>query len=103
MGSPGTPGRTRARKLSEVHPTRRGLVLAWWGFTATFALLRLLTWAIHVHVKGLGNVSASGVHLHHYLWGILLVTAVALFGITERSEHHRAWMGLAFGIALALI
>jgi len=103
VSSPDKPRRTRPRRFREVHPTRRGLVLAWWGFTATFAFLRLLTWAIHVHVAGLGNVSASGVHLHHYLWGILLVAAVAVFGLTERSDRYRAWMGLVLGIALALI
>jgi hypothetical protein len=86
-----------------VHPARRGLVLAWWGFTATFAFLRLLTWAIHVHVAGLGNASADGVHLHHYLWGILLTIAVGVFGLSDRSDGHRAWMGLGLGIGLALI
>jgi hypothetical protein len=86
-----------------VHPGRRGLVLAWWGFTATFAFLRALTWAIHVHVAGLGNVSSDGVHLHHYLWGILLTAGVGVFGLSERSHEHRAWMGLVLGIALALI
>jgi hypothetical protein len=78
-------------------------VLAWWGFTAMFGGLRLLTWAIHVHVHGLGNVSAGSVHLHHYLYGILLLALVALCGLTERSERWHAWMGLAFGIGLALV
>jgi TctA family transporter len=68
-----------------------------------FGGLRLLTWAIHVHVHGLGNVSAGGVHLHHYLYGILLVIGVAVCGLVERSPRWHAWMGLAFGIGLALI
>jgi hypothetical protein len=78
-------------------------VLGWWTFTATFAILRLLTWAIKVHVAGLGNVQAGGIHLHHYLWGILLVVAVAFTGLVERSATWRTWMGVAFGIGLALI
>jgi hypothetical protein len=101
--APPADRRRHPRRFRDVHPTRRGLVLAWWGFTATFAFLRALTWAIHVHAAGLGNVSASGVHLHHYLWGILLAVAVAVFGLTERSDAYRTWMGLALGIALALI
>jgi hypothetical protein len=68
-----------------------------------FGGLRLLTWAIHVHVHGLGNVTAGGVHLHHYLYGILLVIGVALCGLVERSPRWHARMGLAFGIGLALI
>jgi hypothetical protein len=89
--------------LQQVHPARRGLVLAWWAFTATFAGLRLLTWAIHVHVAGLGNVHVGRVHLHHYVWGILLLIVVGAYGLIERSPRWRMWMGLAFGIGLALV
>jgi hypothetical protein len=95
--------RRRPRRLREVHPARRGLVLAWWGFTVTFAGLRLLTWAIHIHVAGLGNVRLGGVHIHHYIWGILMLIAVGAFGIVERSPRWRTWMGLAFGVGLALV
>jgi hypothetical protein len=95
--------RRRPRRFRDVHPSRRGLVLAWWTFTATFALMRLLTWAIKVHLAGLGNVSVGGTHLHHFLWGILVVAAVGFVGLLERSHRWRAWMGAAFGIGLALI
>jgi hypothetical protein len=93
----------RPRRLTDVHPTRRGLVLAWWVFTATFGLLRLLTWLIHAHVEGLGNVSAGGVHLHHYLYGILLLGAVGLFGLFEHDDRWHAWLGACFGFGLALV
>jgi hypothetical protein len=87
----------------QVHPDRRGLVLAWLSFTATFGLMRLITWLIHIHVGGFGNVSAGGVHLHHYLYGIVLVSGVGLAGLVERSARWRVWMGLALGIGVALI
>ena len=93
----------RIRTLNDVHPTRRGMVLAWWAFTATFGGLRALTWAIHVHVGGFGNISAGGVHIHHYLWGILLLIIVASAGLIERSPAWHSWMGLASGIGLALV
>src|ERR1700681_4201705 len=93
----------RPRTLSEVPPTRGGFVLSWWSFTITFAFLRALTLAIHKHVAGLGNVSAGGIHLHHYLWGILLVSLVASAGLIERSPTWRIWMGLVYGFGLALI
>jgi hypothetical protein len=95
--------RKRPRRLRDVHPTRRGLVLAWWSFTATFALLRLLTWLIRIHAAGLGNVSAGGVHIHHYIWGILLLIVVGIFGLVDRQPRARSLMGLAFGVALALV
>ena len=90
-------------RLRDVHPTRRGLVLAWWSFTATFAGLRLLTWLIHIHLRGLGNISAGGVHIHHYLWGILLLTGVAAAGLIERSPTWHGVMGLLFGVGFALV
>ncbi|WP_194893252.1 hypothetical protein [Catenulispora pinisilvae] len=93
----------RIRTLKDVHPTRRGIVLAWWAFTVTFGGLRLLTWAIHVHVGGFGNVTAGSVHIHHYLWGILILICVAAAGVIERSPQWHAWMGLFFGIGLALV
>jgi hypothetical protein len=99
-------GRTSTRpplRLRDVHPTRRGLVLAWWAFTVTFAGLRLLTWLIHVHTRGLGNINAGGVHIHHYVWGILLLIGVAAAGLVERSPSWHATMGLLFGVGLALV
>jgi len=68
-----------------------------------FGFLRLLTWAIHVHVAGLGNITAGSVHIHHYLWGILLLTVVAALGLIERTPAWHSWMGLLFGVGSALV
>ncbi|MGY1721160.1 hypothetical protein ACI8AG_19160 [Blastococcus sp. SYSU DS0552] len=95
----------RPHRLREVAATRRGYVLAWWGFTATFVLLRLLTWLIHIDVDiaGLGDVEAGGVHLHHYVWGILLLALIGFLGLGDRSPTVRSAMGLGYGIGLALV
>jgi hypothetical protein len=93
----------KPRRIRDVHPTRRGFVLAWCGFTVTFGILRAITWSIHAKVGHFGNVTAGSVHLHHYLWGILLVVVVGFLGLVERAPTWRTWMGLAFGIGLALI
>jgi hypothetical protein len=95
--------RWRPRRLRDIAPTHHSLVLAWWSFTATFAFLRLLTWLIRLKVAGLGNVSAGGVHIHHFVWGILLLIGVAAFGLVDREAAARRWMGIAFGIGLALV
>jgi hypothetical protein len=78
-------------------------VLAWWGFALTFGGMRLLTWLIHIDVAGLGDVQAGGVHLHHYVWGILLLAIVGAAGLVQRSARARAWMGLGYGVGLALV
>lgn len=68
-----------------------------------FGGLRLLTWLIHIDAAGFGNVQAGGVHLHHYVWGILLLMAVGAFGLVERTPRWHAWLGLAYGIGMALV
>lgn len=42
-------------------------------------------------------------HLHQHLWVILLLAAVAVFGLVDRSPRTRSWMGAALGVALGLI
>ncbi|MGW7056013.1 hypothetical protein [Streptomyces sp. NPDC054887] len=91
------------RLLPGISPERRGFVLAWWGFALTFGGMRLLTWLIHIDVAGLGDVQAGGVHIHHYVWGILLLAAVGAAGLVERTPRARAWLGLAYGVGLALV
>ena len=77
--------------------------MAWASFTATFAIAHGVTWIIRVRGGQTGNVNAGSVHLHHYLWGLLLLIAVALFGLVDRSPKARTWMGAGLGIGLALI
>ncbi|MEV1027072.1 hypothetical protein [Streptomyces sp. NPDC050264] len=105
---PSQSGRTERpspwlRLLPGISPKRRGFVLAWWGFTVTFGGMRLLTWLIHIDVAGVGDMEAGGVHLHHYVWGILMLMVVGAAGLVERSARARAWMGLAYGVGLALV
>ncbi|PTR24921.1 hypothetical protein C8K36_107177 [Rhodococcus sp. OK519] len=91
------------RRWKQIDETRRGIVLAWLAFTVTFGGARLVTWLIQIDTRDVGDISAGGTHLHHYLWGILILAGVAIFGMVDRSPGARTWMGLALGIALALI
>ncbi|MFJ9079406.1 hypothetical protein ACIRO3_29815 [Streptomyces sp. NPDC102278] len=91
------------RLLPGVSPERRGFVLAWWGFALAFGGMRLLTWLIHIDLAGVGDVEAGGVHIHHYVWGIMLLGGVGAAGLVHRTAQTRAWMGLAYGVGLALI
>lgn len=93
----------RPHRLREVVATRRGYVLAWWGFTATFAVLRLVTWLIREDLTFLGDVAVGGTHLHHYLWGILLIAVVGGAALGDRTPRVRAGLGLFFGVGLALV
>ena len=66
------------RRWNQVDESRRGLVLAWVAFTLTFGGARLVTWLIQIDTRDVGDISAGGTHLHHYLWGILLLAGVAM-------------------------
>ena len=100
---PPTGARRRPRHWNDIDPTRRAVVLTWLAFTATFLIARIITGVIKLGGSQTGNLNAGGVHLHHYLWGLLLVIGVAVFGLVDRSLKARAWMGIALGIGLGLI
>ena len=68
--------RTRAgRVLHERIPDRprRRLFLAALGFALTFLGVRLLVLLIIFHIGPFGWVIVAGTHIHHLVWGILLL------------------------------
>jgi len=82
----------------------RAALASWLSFTATFASVRGITYSIRAGKGPFHNVSAGGEHLHHYLWGICMLTgvgAVAVHG-EERHRSHPA-VATAYGSGLALI
>ena len=106
LAEPTAPARQRPRRphhWADVDPSRRGLVLTWLAFTVTFGIARIVTGVIKLGGSTTGDATVGGVHLHHYLWGILLLIGVALFGLVDRSPKARAWMGVFLGIGLGLV
>jgi hypothetical protein len=63
----------------------------------------LVTGVIKIFSKDTGNVNAGGLHLHHFLWGMLLVIGVACYGLFDHSDRAHTRMGLLLGIGLALV
>jgi hypothetical protein len=71
--------RPRIRALYRRHfrETRRErLFLASLSFFVTFAIIRLITHAIRSGVGPFHNISAGQTHIHHLVWGILILLAV---------------------------
>lgn len=91
--------------VHDLDAAARGAFTGWLAFTLTFAGVRLITHAIRDGGRGpFHNVSAGGIHLHHYLWGILgltLVGAVAVRGNTAAVQHPV--VATLYGASLALI
>ena len=88
----------------ELHPGQQSALISWMAFTATFGLVRAITHSIRTGKGPVHNISVGGVHLHHYMWGILgvsVVGGVALRG-EDRGRRHPAG-AVTYGAGLALI
>jgi len=103
---------TRAgRVLHERIPDRprRRLFLAAVGFVFTFLGVRLLVLLILFHIGPFGWVVLGGMHVHHLVWGILLLLVsgyalVAEIGIdsTPRSLFLGRLIAILYGMGAAL-
>ena len=94
----------RTAYFEELGPKERAALMSFTGFTVTFAAVRGITYSIRDGKGPFRNLSAGGAHLHHYLWGIGLLSgvgAVAVHGSDERRRHPA--VALSYGVGLALI
>jgi hypothetical protein len=88
---------------------RRRMFLASVSFLVTFLFVRLLVAAITHHIGPFGWVMMGGRHIHHLVWGILLLLIVgylllAEFGTcaTAGSIFVSRLISILFGIGAAL-
>lgn len=83
---------------------RQAALWMWVTFIVTFIFLRILTFGIRFHLLPARNVvTSSGLHIHHFVWGIVLLLLVGFLGITLWSERLHPWLGAVFGIGAALV
>ena len=75
-----SPGAVRRAYREELGPGQQSALLSWLAFTVTFAGLRALTYSIRAGKGPFGNIRVGGEHLHHYMWGIGLLSGVGLAG-----------------------
>jgi hypothetical protein len=88
----------------ELDSRQRAALLSWLAFTTTFGAVRGITYAIKDGRGPFRNLSVGGTHLHHYMWGIGMVSGVggiAVHGENARRRHPA--VALAYGTGLALI
>lgn len=88
---------------------RERLFLASVGFFTAVLVVRGITIAIHNNIGPFHDVEMRGRHIHHLVWGILLLLLVGygwLLEIGNGSDQSTPWMGrlmcLLFGVAAAL-
>lgn len=90
-------------------PRRERLFLASLGFFTTVFIVRAITIAIHHDIGPFHDVQLSGRHVHHLVWGILLLLVVGYTWLIEvgtgtpSSAHWSARLtSMLFGVAAAL-
>lgn len=88
---------------------RERLFLASVGFFVAVVVVRALTIAIHNDIGPFHNVSMHGRHIHHLVWGILLLLLVGYSWLVEigtGSPESSRWAGrltsMLYGVAAAL-
>ncbi|MGH7365013.1 MAG: hypothetical protein ACREK9_01260 [Candidatus Rokuibacteriota bacterium] len=64
-------------------PRRERLFLSSVAFYVTFALVRGITHAIRAGVGPFHDLAAGGVHVHHLVWGILLLLGVGYLWLVQ--------------------
>jgi hypothetical protein len=89
-------------------PQRR-LFLASVSFFITFLAVRLLVASITHHIGPFGYVEMGGRHIHHLVWGILLLLITGYAELTEAATHDNTLsillsrlLALTYGIGAAL-
>jgi hypothetical protein len=88
---------------------RRRLLLAAIGFFVTFAVARAMAYAAYRSVGPFQYVYINGTHIHHLVWGILLLLAVGFCWLIEVGTGARSsslfasrLMSLLYGVGAAL-
>ncbi|MGB7846605.1 MAG: hypothetical protein WBL63_13385 [Candidatus Acidiferrum sp.] len=105
----------RNRKVAELfhlhvrdRPKRR-LLLAAIGFFVTFAVARSMAYAAYRTVGPFHYVYVGGTHIHHLVWGILILLAVGFCWLIEVGTGGQSssllasrLMSLLYGVGAAL-
>ena len=94
----------RAVFHEELDPGQRSALLSWLAFTTTFATVRGITYSIKSGRGPFRNLSVGGEHLHHYMWGIGMVSGVGGVAVHgDNATRRHPLVALSYGAGLALI
>jgi hypothetical protein len=85
------------------------MFLASVSFFLTFAITRLTVHSLRLHAGPLAGVWIGDTHVHHLVWGILILLGVGYAGMLQVGTGRDAgsvrasrWMAILFGLGAAL-
>jgi hypothetical protein len=88
---------------------RERLFVASSAFFLTFGILRGITYSIHRNTGPFRNIVIGNVHIHHLVWGVLLLLGVGYvwlgqigLGVGESSRRASTLTAMLYGIGAAL-
>ena len=67
-------------------PRRERLFLASVSFFLTFAIARVITHAAHAHGDHFFSITFGETHVHHLVWGIMLLLLVGYLGLIQAGN-----------------
>ena len=96
--------RVRAAYRTHVDYTREVALRVLVAFLAMFVFLRALTFLIRAQLIPIQNVvTSSGLHIHHFVWGIFLLILVGFLALVLDQARWHPWLAIPFGLATALV
>jgi hypothetical protein len=88
---------------------RERLFVASSAFFVSFGILRGITYSIHHNAGPFRNIVIGNVHIHHLVWGVLLLLGVGYLwlaqvglGVGETSRRASTLTAMLYGIGAAL-
>jgi hypothetical protein len=102
------PARLQHVARTHLNYRRRASLRMLLAFIVTFGLIRLLTFAIHnnlgpFHDIVIGGRGSGSLHIHHYVWGLVLLSVSGFLSITLDASKWHPILAIPFGIGLALV
>ena len=86
-----------------IEPGKQPQLLILLSFLITFSLVRILVHRIRSGHSRFHNIDRGGLHVHHLVWGILLLLTTGFLTISyEPGWPWRAILAILFGIGAAL-
>jgi hypothetical protein len=100
---------TRPRLHEHISSRRQRVLFAVAGFVVTIAISRAVTGLLHARgAGGSGGVVIAGVHVHHFVFGIVLLVATGfswllLGGIDDQARRWFRVTAITFGVGTGLV